>query len=425
MLRPRGKKRTIYFKRRVPTRFAEFYSSDFVELSLKTDSMDEAEEKAKAIWDQLMNGWQDREAGQSEDAEKRFEAARRIARTYGFRYRKMAELSQSASQDVLDRIAVIPTARAKPDQNVAAAVLGAVDAPELTVTTALDRYWSLTKAEVRDKSPDQLRRWQNPLKKAVKNFVAVVGDLPLSELQPDDFHDFQDWWLQRLDEENLSANSVNKDFSHLSTILGTVIKKLRLPCSPPVKGWRIPQGDAASPPPYDDDYLRGVLVPHLLSPECGLNDQARDIALIMVNTGARPSEIANLQAQHITLTGVPHISITPEGRQLKTKTSKRKLPLLGVALDAAARHPNGFPRYVDSPSLSATVNKYLRMHNLAPTSRHVMYSLRHGFEDRMLAAGIDERVRRDVMGHSLGDRQRYGDGLPMADLRDMLSSLAI
>lgn len=147
---------------------------------------------------------------------------------------------------------------------------------------------------------------------------------------------------------------------------------------------------------------------------------------MLINTGARPSEIASLKPGTIRLDcDVPHISIEPIDRQVKTLTSERKVLLVGVSLEAAKSKPDGFPRYWDSPTLSATVNKYMRSQGLMETKAHVLYSLRHSFEDRLLAAGIDERVRRDLMGHSLGERQRYRGGLPMADVQALLQPIAL
>ncbi|MFC3061382.1 hypothetical protein [Paenirhodobacter populi] len=116
----------------------------------------------------------------------------------------------------------------------------------------------------------------------------------------------------------------------------------------------------------------------------------------MVNTGYRPSEAAGLLREHIVLDAeVPYISIKPIGRQLKNAHSRRKIPLVGVCLKAFREHPNGFPRYrANSATLSATVSKYLREKGLLEDMpEHTMYGLRHSFEDRMLAAGFDERIR--------------------------------
>ena len=87
--------------------------------------------------------------------------------------------------------------------------------------------------------------------------------------------------------------------------------------------------------------------------------------------------------------------------------------------------PEGFPRYRDSSaSLSATVNKFLRENGLMESPDHVLYSLRHSFEDRMLATGIDDRIRRDLFGHRLM-RERYGDGASLEQKQALLQAAAL
>jgi integrase len=69
------------------------------------------------------------------------------------------------------------------------------------------------------------------------------------------------------------------------------------------------------------------------------------------------------------------------------------------------------------------VNKFLRANGLMESKKHVMYSLRHSFEDRLLRAGVDERVRRDLMGHGL-DRERYGQGGGLSFKAEMVQRIA-
>jgi integrase len=168
------------------------------------------------------------------------------------------------------------------------------------------------------------------------------------------------------------------------------------------------------------------LVPHLVSEHCCLNEQARDIALVMVNTGARLSEVANLTRQviHLDNVDVSHIEISGEDRELKTSASERKIPLVGVSLAAMKKNPDGFPRYADKPGLSGTLNAYLRENGLLEGAATI-YSLRHSFEDRQLVAEVDERIRRDLMGHALGGRQRYGAGMPLARVSEILAATAV
>jgi integrase len=146
----------------------------------------------------------------------------------------------------------------------------------------------------------------------------------------------------------------------------------------------------------------------------------------MINTGYRPSEAAGLKPEHIRLDhAVPHISIEPVERELKNKQSKREIPLVGISLEAFRACPEGFGRYRgSSASLSATVNKYLASNRLLESDKHVMYSLRHAFEDRMIAAKVDERIRADLFGHKLG-RPRYGEGASLEHKREVIQSFAL
>ena len=42
----------------------------------------------------------------------------------------------------------------------------------------------------------------------------------------------------------------------------------------------------------------------------------------------------------------------------------------------------------------------------------------------MLKAGIDERIRRDLMGHRL-TRERYGEGADLAHLHTLIQAIAL
>ena len=102
-----------------------------------------------------------------------------------------------------------------------------------------------------------------------------------------------------------------------------------------------------------------------------LNDEARDVVYVVMETGARPSEIINLSKGRIVLDApIPFIRIKAEDRLLKTEHSERDVPLVGMALDAMRRHPEGFPRYFDKGSnLSATLMKHFKKRELLPSEK--------------------------------------------------------
>jgi hypothetical protein len=126
----------------------------------------------------------------------------------------------------------------------------------------------------------------------------------------------------------------------------------------------------------------------------------------------------------------PHICIRPRSdprdpRQVKTKTSIRKIPLVGISLEALKAHQEEFPRYKNKEnSLSAALNKYLKENNLLQSQEHSVYSIRHAFEDRMKVAGIGDELRRILMGHQLG-RERYGVGGTLLWQREQLMKIVL
>ena len=144
----------------------------------------------------------------------------------------------------------------------------------------------------------------------------------------------------------------------------------------------------------------------------GLNEQARNCLYASAETGAGLNELTGLLPEDILLDDeIPHIWIRPrKGRSLKTKFRERKIPLIGFALEAFKACPNGFTQYRDRPdALSGCLSKYLLENKLLPSDQHTVYSLRHSFQDRLLAVNAPDRVQADLMGHKF-QRPAYGDG---------------
>lgn len=411
-------------RQRVPKRYASVESRKLVWISLHTDSETVARQKAPLAWQNLIEGWEAKLAGDAEDAARRFEAAKELAAIRGFRYLPAARVAELPTEEFLARVMTALRVDGKIDRIEAAAVLGGAEPPSLTLTAALGEYWKLARDKTIGKSPDQLRRWENPRKKAIGNLVSVVGDKPVTDLSRDDMLTFREWLTEKMMTGELVATSANKDLIHIGDVLKTVNTKKRLGLILPLGDLAFKGGQTGTRKPFSETWIRDrLLAPGALD---GLNEEARAILLAMVNTGARPSELAALTPGCIRLEGkVPHISIEPVERQVKTQRAIRVIPLVGVSLTAMTGFPDGFPRYRASPAtLSGTINSFLKENRLKESDDHTLYSLRHSFEDRMLAAGVDERIRRDLMGHRL-TREAYGKGAELDHLQRELQRLAI
>ncbi|MEM0943924.1 MAG: hypothetical protein AAGI70_08250 [Pseudomonadota bacterium] len=163
----------------------------------------------------------------------------------------------------------------------------------------------------------------------------------------------------------------------------------------------------------------------------GTNDEVRDAALALINTGLRPSELLGTIEEEIILdSDTPHLIIRPRDggphpRKLKNATSERKVPLSGISLEAMRRRPKGFERYFgNSDRFSAAVNKFCRANGLFEVDGQTLYHLRHSFEDRLTSVECPERIKADLMGHKL-DRQRYGMGATLAHKAEWVARVAV
>ena len=211
-----------------------------------------------------------------------------------------------------------------------------------------------------------------------------------------------------------TPSSGNRDISTMRTLYGAYFKYNGQRDRPnPFAGFNFEErGPKRKRPPFPTEHITGVIMkPGALA---GMNEEARGILLASIETGSRPSEIANLMPGDIRLDSpVPHIIIQPRHdpdnpREVKTDTSERTIPLIGISLEVFKKFPNGFPRYRDNEeAASAAINKYLRENELMPTGKHTLYGFRHSLEDRMKLAGLGDDVRRMLLGHKV-NREAYG-----------------
>ena len=175
-----------------------------------------------------MQGWDAELSGRCEVASERFEAAHQLARIRGFRWLPVEKVATLPLREVLDRV----EASLSPDGGIdpvrGAAFLGVAKTPVYRISDVLEDYWKLAEDKAQGKSQDQQRRMRNPRLKAFRNFMAVVGDLAVSELAQRDLIDFRSWWWERIKTEDLDPASANKDFTHIASTFRLVDRSLQL-----------------------------------------------------------------------------------------------------------------------------------------------------------------------------------------------------
>ena len=293
-----------------------------------------------------------------------------LAASRGIIYRPTHELARDSVEEILERLEAL-----KPDDGprVSQALLGDLDVPGLKLSGFVKEVERISAYDNRYKNDEQMRKWHNPRKRAIANLIKALGeDCPVLELDAAKARRHRTWWQSRMTREGQKAETANKDFAHLASMLSRYYDSLKMPEPPrPYSNVRITDRHEV------DDRKAEVPIETIVTKWFAkgafdaLNEQARDILLMSIETGCRQSEIHDLPSGAIVLdTPVPFINVANEGgeekREVKNTSSFRRIPLAGVALSAARRHPDGFPRYRGRSGYSSTVNDYLRRHGLLP-----------------------------------------------------------
>lgn len=406
-----------------------------VRQALYTDSKLEAQSKASQVEAARLAEWEALRLGDSESARKNYLTARKLAEARGLSYKPIDDLAAGDIVDLVNRVLSLADGRSLTEPAaVTKAILGAAPETLPTLSEILDDYYSLTRTRHLQKSDAQKHRWKLPRERAVRNFLKVTGrkngqgepvGVPVDEITRADALKFRKWWSARV-EGGMKIESANKDFGHLSEIYGTWAELTETEISNPFAKLRLEGRDERSVPPFTRDWIANkILAPGAFS---RLNDEARDVFLMMINTGLRPSEITDAPPEDFeTSNNIPFFRVAAHGRELKVAHTSREIPLLGVSLEAARRigHRGGIYRYRHKAGAwSAAVNKYLSNNHLKESPLHVAYSLRHYVENALLAAEVDDRVRADILGHKY-NRPRYGDGGALEGRRLALEKIAL
>ena len=419
-LRKRGRK--FHFRQRVPKRFLHLFPKEFVQVSLDTDSEALAQQRAHSFRMALDDFWQQLALSNGAQAHKKFHAAVSLAKLHGFQYVAHKQLAENHStSQLVNRINVAGGS----NQMVRKAVLGVEPSPTIKLSNAQEIYFDHEIGNKTGRSDNQIRKWKNPIKRAVQNFIDQVEDKTIDQIRREDVLSFRDWWIERIKSEGKATNSANKDFGHIRRILNTASDhfNLNLPIDQLFRNVNLQRMEKTRRYPFETAFIQDVL---LRPDSLNLNRECILFIHAMADTGARISELAGLENEDIILTGnLPHIKIRPNKiRGLKNKPSERDIPLVGSSLFAFEQLAGSFKRYLGKADLiSNTINKYCRENSLFPSKHYSLYSLRHSFEDRLTAVEPPDKVQAALMGHKY-TRERYGHGPGLEQKKLWLDKIA-
>ena len=412
-LRRRG--RRWHYVRRVPVDLVAHYGDPLIRKKLKTSDLAEArlrrdkmEAADDAYWDDLRL-----EGKASDQATRRYHAACNRALAMSYKYLPANELAETADlSELIKRIKDVSTS-AKVDKAEADALLGRVDMPAVRLMDVFKVVKDEVRAEeIGKKDKEAKTDWEKGKLRSIEMFVEMYGDLPIDQIDRSVGRQFYNHWKDRVigvKGDAVTGNYANRHIGNLRSILNDYWDHLGEDHDNPFSGFSFSNKSRSKRKPLDVEQIsRLFLQPGAFQ---NMNREARLILYMLIETGARLSEIATMDAEDFVLDGdYPHILIFErDGRGVKNNNSNRIVPLVGVSLEAAklAKDDGGFPHYRPCrKSLSTALNKFCRENGFFEEGQSV-YSLRHTFEDRMKEADIDGEMRKYLMGHAI-DRQEYG-----------------
>ena len=256
--------------------------------------------------------------------------------------------------------------------------------------------------------------------------IECLGNRSIDQYTSKDATILREWLIKK----GLSNSSLQRVFSGIKAVINFVTLEQGLECQNAFAKVYLPSNTDAK--------KRHAINPSNMAKikaEClSLDDDIRWLVAIIFDSGMRLSEAAGLMIDDLKLNeDIPYIDLKPHPhRRLKTASSERKIPLVGLSLWATKRlkpHSTGlccFPRYTNSDrcnsnSASAAINKWIKT---VGGSKDVIHGLRHSFRDRLRAVEAPTDMIDQLGGWAMKSvGQSYGDGYELKMLQQYIEQL--
>lgn len=387
------------YRRRVPEEVRHLDQRREVKASLKTSDEKEAIIKADIYNKRFEDFWKALiKSGNAAGLEEKYKATVALARTLGFAYRAAEEIAERPLSEIISRLDKAN------DPESTNAVLGGTKRPKITMETCKERYFDIAIDKAAGKSERWLNKWKVDRTRAMDTMIEIVGNKAIDELCREDIWLLREYWRERI-RRGINGDTANKQIRYTKEMIREAALEYHIDIDVAALYADTRFSIVSIPrPPFEPEYVQDVLIPALRDIQ---DDDVRLVSYAMADTGARNLEIISARPEHIKLDEkIPYLHI--EGS--KTRTSKRNIPLVGVALYAFKKKPEGFSkRWSNADSYSNLIGCWLRDNALLPTERHSIYSLRHTFKDRLRDVEAPKELIDELMGHKT-DGPSYGRG---------------
>ena len=304
---------------------------------------------------------------------------------------------------------------------------GALEQDDVTLSGLFERY----KAE--RKPSDKVWREFDLVQ---RHCITVFGDLSVRSLNKSHIRSLKSHLLTlpsskrrqgQDDGATLSTSTVVKLLGLVRSVLAWGEREGFIDVNPAHGTARVASTEKKVATAADDEYKRRpftVEEVRALLAKLPADGPVRWILALCAYTGARLAEVVGLRQQDVaTEGGITYLDIRPhEGRSLKTKASRRRVPLhselarLGFTSDV-------LPFTGSADFWSQKLGRWLRSNGFAD-AKLVIHSFRHTVKDRLRAARVPEAEQRALLGHAgSGVADTYGSGFPLNVLTDAVNRI--
>ena len=415
-----------HYQRRRPKEYADVEKRALIRFSLKTRDFNQAKILAAQQSADLDIQWQNAdESGisiKSGDAFKRFSTATKITRKLKLDYKPANEITDD---ELLKRLRILVLGENSLGEQKA--VLGLIEEPKISLSQAFDRFWDYIQDEWMALNKDQIRVKRNIYFKAIRSFEKAVGSISLHDVERKHAMAFRAWWLKRIERKSLKPYTANREINCMRRMAAINFDIDCVERPNPFQRVRLKDTKERSRQPFATNFIKNVLLePNALS---GLKPGLEILVRMLINTGARPSELLGLEPADIDVTAaVPFIHIrSNKTHALKTPHSERQIPMVGVSLEATKMlvAGGGWGKW-QGKNMYATgqINKYFRQSGLVIEKEKSLYSLRHWFQDQLTKNDVVDRAQAQLMGHKF-QRPKYGFGKELSELKLIIEKFAL
>lgn len=236
--------------------------------------------------------------------------------------------------------------------------------------------------------------------------------------------------IQHLQKKQLKSSSIRRMLNTMVAVINATLTEREIHRTNPFADLRIPGAgkDTKQRKPVTAEEL--IEIASAMAAD--MSSATSLIILLQMELGSRIGEVSGLSVHDLYLDdSIPHLHFRERPwRSLKTTSSDRRVPLVGMALEAAkaavelARTDDGlFVAYAKARGAdlaSAAVNKRLQKWGLTS------HDFRHAMKDRLRDAGCTQDIRDAIQGHAHnGVAETYGRGHTLSTMRDWLERIKI